>query len=364
MSQRYQGGFLTASYNGLKVPDAPTIGTATAGSSSASVTFTAPSNIGGSAITGYTAIATPGGATGTGASSPITVSGLSNGTAYTLQVLATNIYGSSALSAASNSVTPALAYMEYLIVAGGGGGSGGGGGGGGMLTGTTIFSGSYTVTVGAGGSLNYQTNGNASPGTNSLITGLTAIGGGFGAGSTNVGGSGGSGGGASIGSTSTAQVVAGGTATSGQGYNGGTSTNTGTYQGWLGAGGGGAGAVGVSVTNYDTGNSSPYGGLGGAGAASSIETGSPATYAAGGQGYYSSTVSGDATGNSGNGGGGSRTANSGSQGWNGGSGIVVIAYPNTYPAISSIGGGLTYTQPTRAGYRVYRFTAGTGTITF
>jgi hypothetical protein len=25
---------------------------------------------------------------------------------------------------------------------------------------------------------------------------------------------------------------------------------------------------------------------------------------------------------------------------------------------------LSYTQPSRAGYRVYRFTAGTGTITF
>jgi hypothetical protein len=25
---------------------------------------------------------------------------------------------------------------------------------------------------------------------------------------------------------------------------------------------------------------------------------------------------------------------------------------------------LTYNQPTRSGYRVYRFTAGTGTITF
>jgi hypothetical protein len=30
----------------------------------------------------------------------------------------------------------------------------------------------------------------------------------------------------------------------------------------------------------------------------------------------------------------------------------------------TIGSGLTYNQPTRAGYRVYRFTAGTGTITF
>jgi hypothetical protein len=50
-------------------------------------------------------------------------------------------------------------------------------------------------------------------------------------------------------------------------------------------------------------------------------------------------------------------------GGNGGSGIVVIAYPDTYPALSSIGAGLTYNQPTRSGYRVYRFTAGTGTVT-
>jgi hypothetical protein len=48
---------------------------------------------------------------------------------------------------------------------------------------------------------------------------------------------------------------------------------------------------------------------------------------------------------------------------NGGSGVVIIAYPDIYspPLISS---GLTYTQPTRSGFRVYRFTAGTGSITF
>ena len=80
MSKRYQAAILTASYNGLKVPNAPTIGTATAGSGTASVTFTAPSNIGGGAITGYTVISSPGGITGTGASSPITVSGLTNDT--------------------------------------------------------------------------------------------------------------------------------------------------------------------------------------------------------------------------------------------------------------------------------------------
>jgi hypothetical protein len=50
-------------------------------------------------------------------------------------------------------------------------------------------------------------------------------------------------------------------------------------------------------------------------------------------------------------------------GGNGGSGVVIIAYPNTSP-VPTISGGLTYDQPTRSGYRVYRFTAGTGTITF
>lgn len=109
MSMRYPAGFISAFYNPLKNPDAPTIGTATvASSTSVSVAFTAPSNIGGSAITSYTAISTPGGFTGTGASSPVTVSGLSTGTAYTFKVLATNSYGPSVLSAASNSATPAL----------------------------------------------------------------------------------------------------------------------------------------------------------------------------------------------------------------------------------------------------------------
>jgi hypothetical protein len=44
--------------------------------------------------------------------------------------------------------------------------------------------------------------------------------------------------------------------------------------------------------------------------------------------------------------------------------VVIIAYPTTNAALSSIGGGLTYTvdTSTRSGYRVYRFTAGTGTI--
>lgn len=89
------------------VPDAPTIGTATAGDTQASVAFTAPVNFGGAAITSYTVTASPGGLTGTGASSPIVVADLTNGVAYTFTVTATNSAGTGSASAASNAITPA-----------------------------------------------------------------------------------------------------------------------------------------------------------------------------------------------------------------------------------------------------------------
>jgi hypothetical protein len=44
---------------------------------------------------------------------------------------------------------------------------------------------------------------------------------------------------------------------------------------------------------------------------------------------------------------------------------VIIAYPDSFPALTSIGGGLTSSVSTvsRPGFRVYTFTAGTGTVT-
>jgi hypothetical protein len=70
------------------------------------------------------------------------------------------------------------------------------------------------------------------------------------------------------------------------------------------------------------------------------------------------------TPNLGGGGGGGAYTGSNGAGAAGGSGVVIIAYPSTYLPLASIGGGLTYDQPSRSGYRVYRFTQGTGTITW
>ena len=91
---------------GAAVPDAPTIGRALPGNGSASVAFTAPVSDGGAPVSGYTVTSSPGGLTATGTGSPITVSGLRNGTAYAFTVTATNAAGTSFPSSASNSVTP------------------------------------------------------------------------------------------------------------------------------------------------------------------------------------------------------------------------------------------------------------------
>ena len=87
-------------------PDPPTNVTATAGNGQATVSFVAPADDGGSTITGYTVTSAPGNITADGTSSPITVTGLTNGTSYTFTVTATNDLGTSDPSAPSNEVTP------------------------------------------------------------------------------------------------------------------------------------------------------------------------------------------------------------------------------------------------------------------
>ncbi|MFZ4549026.1 MAG: DUF1566 domain-containing protein [Bacteroidales bacterium] len=104
---------ITGAPSGL--PGAPTIGTALPGNTQAFVSFTAPVNTGGT-ITSYTATSSPGGFTGTlnqAGSGTITVNGLTNGTAYTFAVTATNATGTSEASSASNSMTPVGIGQSY-----------------------------------------------------------------------------------------------------------------------------------------------------------------------------------------------------------------------------------------------------------
>lgn len=89
------------------VPDAPTIDDVVAGDAQATITFTEPLNDGGNAITGFTVTSNPDNISDVGVSSPITVTGLTNGTEYTFTVVATNVNGDSVDSAASTGVTPA-----------------------------------------------------------------------------------------------------------------------------------------------------------------------------------------------------------------------------------------------------------------
>ncbi|HET7399472.1 MAG TPA: fibronectin type III domain-containing protein [Intrasporangium sp.] len=96
----------------VRTPDAPTIGTAVAGASSATVEWSAPAPNGGPAVTSYEVVVSSGGSvvrTITGLSGQATsevVSGLTIGQAYTFAVRALNAFGGGALSAASNEVVP------------------------------------------------------------------------------------------------------------------------------------------------------------------------------------------------------------------------------------------------------------------
>lgn len=103
---------VTGSQNtkGFLQPNPPTIGTATdVGTSrayndgAATVTFTPAAS--GAPATSYTVTSSPGGYTGTGSSSPITVAGLQSNIAYTFTVTGTNAAGTGGASAASGSMT-------------------------------------------------------------------------------------------------------------------------------------------------------------------------------------------------------------------------------------------------------------------
>ncbi len=90
----------------MGAPSAPSDIKAKAGNRQAIIYFTAPSDDGGSPITGYEVISTPGNITVTGTESPIKITGLDNGTSYAFKVKAITALGKSVGSASSNSVVP------------------------------------------------------------------------------------------------------------------------------------------------------------------------------------------------------------------------------------------------------------------
>ena len=116
-------GFSATNTAGPPVPPlAPTGAAATSGNGSATITWTAPSSSGGSAITGYLVTSSTGSAVTVpgGAATSQRLTGLTNGTAYTFTVSATNAFGTGAASAATNSVTPSDG-LGYSLVASDGG---------------------------------------------------------------------------------------------------------------------------------------------------------------------------------------------------------------------------------------------------
>lgn len=336
--------------------------TATAGTANASIAFTAVTG-----ATNYTVISTPGSFTGTGTTSPITVSGLSNGTAYTFQVRAENSVGNGAYSAASNSVTPVskptvtggtltsdatyyyrtftgngtltvsggtLTADVQILSGGGGAGTGvrsgsignrtyrvGGGGGSGALrtiTGLSLNT-SYSLTIGSGGTgapdrLTAATAGSSSSGFGYSLTG-GGQGGSYADTTTNAGnstdGSGG-GGAAYFDDAGGSGATAGGTGGGVYGFNG----QAGLINGNNGGSGGGVGGApttndaGAELTDY----TSITVGAGGAG------YGKTQPYTSGGAGTGAS-----APANRGGGGGGNYSTST-VAGGNGGSGKIVVRY--------------------------------------
>ena len=271
--------------------------------------------------------------------------------------------------------------VAYLVIAGGGGGAGargggaGGGGAGGYLnsyasensgdgsatlTKAKILPGnSYTVTVGAGGAGGTNAyNSVGSTGSNSVFDTVVAVGGGGGSGSGSaIPTRGGSGGGAGANlyaghynDQSLAKYYRPADGTIGQGNRGGYPIQIGVNNSVPGGGGGGSGG------NGGNGVSNSKGGDGGNGTASSI-TGTSVTRAGGGGAGGEDTATGgtgqggggngaadgddpgiSATANTGGGGGGaSSTHTNAYTGGTGGSGLVILRYPNTF-SITLAGG--------------------------
>jgi hypothetical protein len=249
-------------------------------------------------------------------------------------------------SSGTFTVTAGLNTVEVAVVAGGGAGGGdfsgltfysGGGGAGGVVYHPSylVTSGSYTVTVGAGGTPNALSNGWGGNGANSVFGNITAIGGGGGARGngdstspvyTGLSGGSGGGGGSNGGvGGSPLTPLGSGTSYGGRGFN----------SSGIGGGGGGATSAGGTVAGpggngihlFTTG--SKYAGGGGAGIFSGNPTANAGTDGGGNGGYWNGSNpdnSGGLPGAANRGGGGGGIGYNIGNGGAGGSGIVIVRY--------------------------------------
>jgi hypothetical protein len=231
----------------------------------------------------------------------------------------------------SSQLTVAKACKAEVLVVGGGGGGGydgaGGGGGGGVrhVKNVSISNGTYTATVGGGGTIATAIETKAGNGGNSSFGDISAIGGGGGGSKRATGGNGSSGGGGGHGG-----IYIGGQGSAGQGNAGGTSSSK------RGGGGGGAGQAGQNAADTSggaggngvqvsiTGVGVYYGGGGGGGTFDG-STGFTSVGGLGGGGTGGRDLELNAPGqpNTGGGGGGHGRASAANNG-TGGSGIVIV----------------------------------------
>jgi hypothetical protein len=278
--------------------------------------------------------------------------------------------------------------IDFLVIAGGGGGGsavggfvGGGGGGAGGYRNSHGTSGAnstaeaaydiipeinYPVTVGAGGAQNTN-------GANSIFATILSYGGCKGGPSSptnglpGVGGSGGGGGGQAVYSNTGFGIPL-------QGINGSTGyLNPAFNQGGGGGGGGASGTAGAAglaaggtggngLASTITGSSVTRGGGGGGGAGNTTSFAAGGTGGGGNGGASTGGAPTAGTANTGGGGGGGANFAGATSGAAGGSGFVILRYPNTLTI--TIGAGLTGTTATDGSDKVTTITAGDGTVSW